>query len=150
VLSLVFWSLLLLVSLKYVVLMLRADNGGEGGILSLLALVQRQTGQAASGAAACAGLAVMGTALFYCDALITPAISVLSAVEGLELLSRNVRTQFVMPVTSASSSGCSPSSATAPRRWAACSARSCWCGSARSAVLGVCAIHAPAGGAAWR
>ena len=86
VLSLVFWSLLVVVSLKYVVLILRADNDGEGGILSLLALVQRSLGTAGAWARRALTLGVLGTALFYCDALITPAISVLSAVEGLELL----------------------------------------------------------------
>jgi KUP system potassium uptake protein len=86
VLSLIFWSLLLVVTLKYVVLVLRADNAGEGGILSLLALVQQKLGTSSVWAARLVAVAALGTALFYCDALITPAISVLSAVEGLELL----------------------------------------------------------------
>ncbi len=98
VLSLVFWSLLLVVSLKYVVLMLRADNDGEGGILSLLALVQRGLGTAGPAARRALTLGVLGTALFYCDALITPAISVLSAVEGLELLDPSFA-RAVIPVT---------------------------------------------------
>jgi KUP system potassium uptake protein len=98
VLSLVFWSLLAVVSLKYVVLMLRADNDGEGGILSLLALVQRGLGTAGPWARRALTLGVLGTALFYCDALITPAISVLSAVEGLELLDPSFE-RAVIPVT---------------------------------------------------
>jgi KUP system potassium uptake protein len=98
VLSLVFWSLLVVVSLKYVVLMLRADNDGEGGILSLLALVQRGLGTAGPWARRALTLGVLGTALFYCDALITPAISVLSAVEGLELLDPSFE-RAVIPVT---------------------------------------------------
>jgi KUP system potassium uptake protein len=98
VLSLVFWSLLVVVSLKYVVLMLRADNDGEGGILSLLALVQRGLGTAGPWARRALTLGVLGTALFYCDALITPAISVLSAVEGLELLNPSFE-RAVIPVT---------------------------------------------------
>jgi KUP system potassium uptake protein len=98
VLSLVFWSLLIVVSLKYVVLMLRADNDGEGGILSLLALVQRGLGTAGPWARRALTLGVLGTALFYCDALITPAISVLSAVEGLELLNPSFE-RAVIPVT---------------------------------------------------
>ena len=85
-LSLIFWSLLVLVSLKYVVLLLRADNAGEGGILSLVALIQQKTGQAGTWSRRAVAIGVMGTALFFCDALITPAISVLSAVEGMELL----------------------------------------------------------------
>jgi KUP system potassium uptake protein len=100
VVSLIFWSLLLVISLKYVVLILRADNDGEGGILSLVALVQRSlNGSGASAwAARLVALGVMGTALFYCDALLTPAISVLSAVEGLELLDSRMQ-QAVIPVT---------------------------------------------------
>jgi KUP system potassium uptake protein len=98
VLSLIFWSLLVLVSLKYVVLLLRADNAGEGGILSLVALIQQKTGQSGTWARRAVAVGVLGTALFFCDALITPAISVLSAAEGLELLGPSLR-QFVLPVT---------------------------------------------------
>ena len=98
VVSLIFWSLLLVISIKYVVLILRADNDGEGGILSLVALVQRRIGTAGPWASRLIALGVLGTALFYCDALITPAISVLSAVEGLELLSPRMH-QAVLPVT---------------------------------------------------
>jgi KUP system potassium uptake protein len=98
VLSLMFWSLLLVVTLKYVVLIMRADNEGEGGILSLFALVQRRVGQAPQWSRWVVALAVLGAALFYCDALITPAISVLGAVEGLELLSPAAN-QAVVPVT---------------------------------------------------
>jgi len=98
VVSLIFWSLLLVISLKYVVLILRADNDGEGGILSLVALVQRRIGTAGAWASRLIALGVLGTALFYCDALITPAISVLSAVEGLELLNSRMH-QAVLPVT---------------------------------------------------
>ncbi len=86
VLSLIFWSLFIVITLKYVVLILRSDNAGEGGILSLLALVQQKLGTTTPWAIRLAGLAALGTALFYCDGMITPAISVLSAVEGLELL----------------------------------------------------------------
>jgi len=98
VLSLMFWSLLLVVTLKYVVLIMRADNDGEGGILSLFALVQRRLSQAPRWSRWVAALAVLGAALFYCDALITPAISVLGAVEGLELLSPAAH-RAVVPVT---------------------------------------------------
>ena len=85
-LSLIFWALLISVTLKYVVVMMRADNEGEGGILALLALAQRRLVPAARSSQLLIGLALVGTALFFCDALITPAISVLSAVEGLELV----------------------------------------------------------------
>jgi KUP system potassium uptake protein len=98
VLSLMFWSLLIVVTLKYVVLIMRADNEGEGGILSLFALVQRRLEEAPRWGRAIIALAVMGAALFYCDALITPAISVLGAVEGLELLSPQT-SRYVVPVT---------------------------------------------------
>ena len=98
VLSLMFWSLLVVVTIKYVVLMLRADNEGEGGILSLYTLVQRKLGDNSRRARVVVTRAVLGAALFYCDALITPAISVLSAVEGLELLSP-AASRAVIPVT---------------------------------------------------
>jgi len=98
ILSLMFWSLLLVVTLKYVLLIMRADNEGEGGILSLFALVQRRLGRFPQWGHRVAALAVLGAALFYCDALITPAISVLGAVEGLELLSPAAQ-RAIVPVT---------------------------------------------------
>jgi KUP system potassium uptake protein len=98
VVSLIFWSLLLVISLKYVVLILRADNDGEGGILSLVALVQRKLKGNGPWATRLVALGVLGTALFYCDALLTPAISVLSAVEGLELLDARMH-RAIIPVT---------------------------------------------------
>jgi KUP system potassium uptake protein len=98
VLSLVFWSIFLLVTLKYVILMLRADNQGEGGVLSLFALVQRHLPRAGSWRGRLVALAVFGAALYYCDALITPAISVMSAVEGLTLLNPDTE-HAVVPIT---------------------------------------------------
>jgi KUP system potassium uptake protein len=98
VLSLIFWSLFVVITLKYVVLILRADNAGEGGILSLLALAQQKIGTAGPWAARLLALGALGAALFYCDALITPAISVLSAVEGLTLLDTSFESA-VLPVT---------------------------------------------------
>jgi KUP system potassium uptake protein len=80
VLSLIFWALVVIVTLKYVLILLRADNNGEGGTLTLMALAQRALGKSAP------VLVLLGTisgALFYGDAVITPALSVLSAVEGL-------------------------------------------------------------------
>ncbi|RPI57499.1 MAG: potassium transporter Kup, partial [Lysobacterales bacterium] len=98
VLSLIFWSLFLVVTLKYVVLILRADNAGEGGTLSLLALVQQKLGTSSVAATRLIALAALGAALFYCDAMITPAISVLSAVEGLEVLDPTFA-NLVLPIT---------------------------------------------------
>ena len=77
VLSLIFWSLLSVVTLKYIVVTLRSDNAGEGGTLSLLALVQQKAGTTGIWAARFVALAALGTAMFYCEALITPAVTVL-------------------------------------------------------------------------
>jgi KUP system potassium uptake protein len=98
VLSLIFWSLMLSVTFKYVTLMMRADNEGEGGILALFALAQRATAAAGGWFTWLVGLALAGTAFFFCDALITPAISVLSAVEGIEILDPGFA-DAVIPVT---------------------------------------------------
>ena len=98
VLSLIFWALAISVSLKYVTIIMRADNDGEGGILALFALAQRRLIPGSTWGKVVIGLALAGTAFFFCDALITPAISVLSAVEGLELLSPDFK-QAVVPMT---------------------------------------------------
>ena len=82
-LSLVFWSLIIVVSIKYVVFIMRADNRGEGGIMALIALTQKAVKQHPRLKWAFISLGVFGAALFYGDGIITPAISVLSAVEGL-------------------------------------------------------------------
>ena len=80
--SLILWALILIVTVKYVLILLRADNNGEGGTLALMALAQRAVGK---GTAVILLLGIISAALFYGDALITPAISVLSAIEGLKL-----------------------------------------------------------------
>src|ERR1700739_3811577 len=98
VLSLIFWALAISVSLKYLTVIMRADNQGEGGILALFALAQRRLVTGSSWAKIAVALALAGTAFFFCDALITPAISVLSAVEGLELLSPDF-SRYVIPAT---------------------------------------------------
>jgi KUP system potassium uptake protein len=98
VLSLIFWSLTISVTLKYLTVIMRADNEGEGGILALFALAQRRLITGSTWAKVAVGLALAGTAFFFCDALITPAISVLSAVEGLELLNPSFK-QAVIPIT---------------------------------------------------
>jgi KUP system potassium uptake protein len=97
-LSLIFWSLGIVVTVKYVGVIMRADNAGEGGVLSLVALVQKHFGTAAPWVRHAVALGVLGTALFYCDALITPAVSVLSAVEGLAILDPAM-SSAVLPVT---------------------------------------------------
>ena len=85
VLSLIFWSMLIIVALKYVTIIMRADNKGEGGSLALLALINRTAaeGEKKKWTIGIVMLGVFATALFYGDSMITPAISVLSAVEGL-------------------------------------------------------------------
>ena len=83
VVSLILWALVIIVTFKYVVLVLRADNQGEGGTLSLVTLAQRALGHS-TGATIILGM--LGASLFYGDAIITPAISVLSAVEGLKFV----------------------------------------------------------------
>lgn len=98
VLSLILWSLVFVVTLKYVVLLLRADNNGEGGTLTLVALAQRALGRVRGGIVLFLGMA--GAALFYGDAVITPAISVLSAVEGLKLVTP-VLDDYVITIASA-------------------------------------------------
>jgi KUP system potassium uptake protein len=94
-LSLVFWTLLVIVTLKYVTLILRADNRGEGGILALLALVVRLTRHNRRLRYVLGLLGVFGATLFYGDAVITPAISVLSAVEGLEVIAPQLHPYIV-------------------------------------------------------
>ncbi|UQX88803.1 potassium transporter Kup [Jatrophihabitans telluris] len=87
VISLVFWSVTVVVSIKYVVFILRADNDGEGGVMALAALVRRALGANGRWTAALMALGVFGASLFYGDSVITPAISVLSAIEGLQVAS---------------------------------------------------------------
>src|SRR5580698_3552775 len=98
VLSLIFWALTISVTLKYVTVIMRADNDGEGGILALFALAKRQLVGGSSWTKIVVAMALAGTAFFFCDALITPAISVLSAVEGMELLDEGF-SRYVIPVT---------------------------------------------------
>src|ERR1700740_2269622 len=98
VLSLIFWALAISVTLKYITIIMRADNDGEGGILALFALGQRRLIPGSTWGRVAVGLALAGTAFFFCDALITPAISVLSAVEGLEVLNPEFK-RWVIPAT---------------------------------------------------
>ena len=97
VLSLIFWSLIVIVTVKYVFLVMRADNRGEGGILALMALAQRvSVGRGVKSAIALVGIA--GACLFFGDGVITPAISVLSAVEGLEVSAPELKF-YVLPIS---------------------------------------------------
>lgn len=97
ILSLVFWALTIVVSLKYVVYIMRADNRGEGGIMALTSLALRTSKSPRLGSAM-AGLGLFGAALFYGDGVITPAISVLSAVEGLEVVTPAFK-PYVLPIS---------------------------------------------------
>src|SRR5438477_1140662 len=100
VLSLIFWSLILIVSIKYLSILMRADNQGEGGILALMALAfpDREAGAKSRNSAVLILLGVFGAALLYGDGMITPAISVLSAVEGLNV-SAPFFEPYVIPIT---------------------------------------------------
>ncbi len=95
VISVLIWTLMIIVTMKYVTLLLRADNRGEGGVLALYTLVRLALGRRSFWVL---GLGIAGAALFFGDAIITPAISVLSAVEGLELITPAAQ-DFVIPLT---------------------------------------------------
>ncbi len=95
ILSLIVWALILIVSIKYVIILLRADNNGEGGTLALMALAQNTV--RGRGAIAMIMLGMISAALFYGDAMITPAISVLSAVEGLKIATPALQ-HYVVPL----------------------------------------------------
>ena len=97
VLSLIFWSMMIIVSLKYVTIIMRADNKGEGGSLALLALINRQLGSTKRWTAGIVLLGVFATSLFYGDSMITPAVSVLSAVEGLTTVNAGLA-PWVVPI----------------------------------------------------
>jgi KUP system potassium uptake protein len=95
VLSLILWALIVVVTLKYVLILLRADNNGEGGTLALMALAQRAV---SSGGGTIVLFGIIGGALFYGDAVITPAVSVLSAIEGIKLVTVSLD-PYVVPLT---------------------------------------------------
>ncbi|MGH8538638.1 MAG: potassium transporter Kup, partial [Gammaproteobacteria bacterium] len=98
ILSLIFWAILVVVTVKYVVFVMRADNKGEGGILALLALALRSAGKSPGTRRFLILTGLLGASLFYGDAIITPAISVLSAVEGLEVATPFFK-PYVIPIT---------------------------------------------------
>jgi KUP system potassium uptake protein len=98
ILSMFFWTLTVIVSLKYVVLVLRADNEGEGGLVAMLALASQAVVDKPRLRQVLLVVGIFGTSLFYGDGVITPAISVLSAVEGLEVVSPHFK-HYVIPIT---------------------------------------------------
>src|SRR4051794_41024215 len=101
VISLVFWAIVIVVTLQYVVFVMRADNDGEGGIMALLALLVRRVGKRPGTSwAALVALGIFGASLFFGDSMITPAISVLSAVEGLEVVQPSLE-HLVVPISAA-------------------------------------------------
>jgi KUP system potassium uptake protein len=97
VISLVFWTITVIVSIEYVSLIMRADNEGEGGIMALIALIQSRKLERRSAQVALVMLGIFGASLFYGDGMITPAISVLSAVEGVEVISPALE-DWVVPI----------------------------------------------------
>ena len=98
ILSLVTWSLIMVVAVKYVSLVMRADNKGEGGIMALMTLAQRAAGKSVRARRAIMLMALLGAALFFGDGVITPSISVLSAVEGLQVAAPAL-SHYVVPIT---------------------------------------------------
>src|SRR6185312_10169608 len=96
-LSLIFWSLIFVVTVKYVVFIMRADNNGEGGVMALAALAHRSSGLGRGIKMAIALASLAGLALFYGDGMLTPAVSVLSALEGLGAESESLKA-LVLPV----------------------------------------------------
>ena len=98
VISLVFWSITMVVSVKYVTFIMRADNDGEGGIMALTALVQRANVKSNTAKLTLITLGILGASLFYGDGVITPAISVLSAVEGVKVAVPSLGS-VVLPIT---------------------------------------------------
>jgi KUP system potassium uptake protein len=98
VISLVFWAITIIVSIKYVTFIMRADNDGEGGIMALIALIQTEPARKRVAKALLVALGIFGASLFYGDGMITPAISVLSAVEGLKVVDPSLK-DLVIPTT---------------------------------------------------
>lgn len=96
--SLIFWSLIIVVTIKYLVFIVRADNQGEGGVLALTALLKGFASHKPKTLRILTLMGIFGTALLYGDGMITPAISVLSAVEGLEIVAPNLK-PYIIPIT---------------------------------------------------
>jgi KUP system potassium uptake protein len=98
ILSLIFWALMIVVTLKYVTIIMRADNEGEGGIMALMALAQRTLPKGSRSGYAVGILGIFGASLFFGDGVITPAITTLSAIEGLEVAAPQLHA-YIVPIT---------------------------------------------------
>src|SRR3954452_10137398 len=98
VISLVFWAIMAIVSIKYVTLIMRADNEGEGGIMALIELIRQKGMQRRLAQVTLVALGIFGASLFYGDGMIPPAIAVLSGVEGIEVFERSLH-ELVLPIT---------------------------------------------------
>lgn len=124
VVSLVFWSVMIIVTVTYVLLAMRADNDGEGGIMALITLLRRWSSQRGRRAAVVlAALGIFGASLFFGDSMITPAISVLSAVEGLKVVEPSLE-DAVVPITAVIIVILFLVQRRGTRPWAGCSGRS--------------------------
>ena len=119
VVSLIFWTLMILVSIKYAGIIMRAHNRGDGGIMALTALVKRRR---VTHAAALVTLGIFGAGLFFGDGMITPAVSVISAVEGLNVATPSLA-HLVVPIALVMLVGLSPPNDSEPAPWAGCSGR---------------------------
>ena len=148
-LSLIFWTLTVIVSLKYVVLVLRADNNGEGGLIAMLALASQAVKDRPALRRVLLRSGIFGAALFYGDGVITPAISVLSAVEGLEVVAPALH-RCVVPVTLVVLIALFAVQRPARPASASSSARSRWCGSRRYRAAGRAAHRRQPGTSCWR
>jgi K+ transporter len=123
VVSLVFWSVMIIVTVTYMLLAMRVDNQGEGGIMGLITLLRRWgNGGGRRGATMLATVGIFGAALFFGDSMITPAISVLSAVEGLKVLNPSLEV-VIIPVTAVIIVVLFAVQRRGPLRWARSSAR---------------------------
>ncbi len=123
VVSLVFWSVMVIVMVTYVLLAMRADNDGEGGIMALITLLRRWgTPQGRRAAVVLAALGIFGASLFFGDSMITPAISVLSAVEGLKVVQPSLG-ELIVPITAVIIVALFLVQRRGPRWWAGCSGR---------------------------
>ena len=99
VVSLVFWSVMIIVTVTYVMLVMRADNDGEGGVMALITLIRGISRKSSAGViGVLSALGILGAALFFGDSMITPAISVLSAVEGLKVVNPHLA-EWIVPIT---------------------------------------------------
>ena len=123
VVSLIFWSVTIIVTVTYVLLVMRADNDGEGGIMALIALIRGGPARRNPGKTVLSALGIFGASLFFGDSMITPAISVLSAVEGVEVAAPRCPV-WSFPSRWRSSSSCSWFSGWARAPWVECSGRS--------------------------